>query len=97
MSSSLTLSQIAAQIRARLEPVLPDNEAVLLAWLESPQTVKNRTSLVYELLSRGADVLVNSVVYPDWLGAGEPPGEHFYLAYLTLADIKAKAPGSPFS
>jgi 2-polyprenyl-3-methyl-5-hydroxy-6-metoxy-1,4-benzoquinol methylase len=50
---------------------------------------KNRTSLVYELLSSGADVLVNSVVYPDWLGAGDPPGEHFYLAYLTQADIKA--------
>jgi hypothetical protein len=50
---------------------------------------KNPASLIYELLSSGADVLVNSVVYPDWLAAGDPPGEHFYLAYLTPADITA--------
>jgi hypothetical protein len=50
---------------------------------------KNRAALTYELLSSGADVLVNSVVYPDWLGAGDPPGQHFYLAYLTPADIDA--------
>lgn len=50
---------------------------------------KNLTTRAYELLPCGADVLVNSVVYPDWLGAGDPPGEDFYLAYLIPADIDA--------
>ena len=49
--------------------------------------VKNRAALLYELLLGCADVLVNSVLYPGWLGAGDYPGEHFYLRHLTLADI----------
>ncbi len=39
MSSSLTLRQIAGEIRTRLEPVLPEPETGLLAWLESSQRV----------------------------------------------------------
>jgi hypothetical protein len=45
--------------------------------------------LLYEFLSGCADVLVNAVLYPDWLRVGDHPGEHFYLQYLTPADIQA--------
>jgi hypothetical protein len=48
---------------------------------------KEPPALVYELLACGADVLVNSAFYPDWLGTGAVPGEHFYLCYLTPKDI----------
>jgi hypothetical protein len=64
--------------------------ASLLIVEEGPFSAeKNSAILLYEFLAGCADVLVNFVIYPDWLGRGDCRDGHYYLNYLTPSDIAA--------
>ena len=58
---------------------------------------KDAAVLLYEFLFACADVLVNSALHPGWIRMGDPPGEDFFLQYLTPVDITALEAAFPMS